>query len=447
MVTIDIKNNSKIEYRICFFDRLSVIYNDSGICADILSDFMDIVLEAKRIGKHAGFNKITCEKKILVLLEYQLLEYLTSDFTHTLDNTIVFFDKYGCSNETVHQTISQILNKYKTCYIVCIGRKLSNMDKLSANSLCRIYYDESSNINYVVPAYSVQKFDESINLILIEDSKSEFEFYKRYYKDSTIPIISSYGDSGLQRIVSILPPKFIKPYIICNSVSFAKYYVNIEEALLASSNNFTPCVSDRVFSLESFEYLVLKSNWIKSKLDIKLSEDVFENSEYISEKDIEKNLKAVFSKSCDGCAKSLDEFNCTLHNCCEDRDCLKSKCECFTGYDCQCELRQKGDKCNMILEKYVEYLPRPTVKSNINFFINTYKFKDFTVGLRVKNLFIIFIAKGKHVLYSIEDKSFNDFASYTVEEFEDLDFVYPIGVYGVRETREKLKEYLNDISI
>ena len=113
-------------------------------------------------------------------------------------------------------------------------------------------------------------------LLLTEDSKSGYQFYQHYFKNSEIECVSTASNSAIFRYIKENPDKMI--FVVADGAAFGS---EIDRVLKLPGQNFRLCLP------ESFEWLILKSGLIRTE-DIDM---VLENpSEYRA------SLKTPFEK-------------------------------------------------------------------------------------------------------------------------------------------------------
>lgn len=424
-----------INYEFYIYGRLSVIYGESGTGKTTYANIFGSPKnkEDYKPGKFLdrlkgnGFDgdvKVECDRNVYALTEGQLQNFLMPSWEYSLDNSVVILDEYEYGTKTIYNTLIKILNKFKDCYVICIGRVLRHMQKLSVNSLYKIIRDKSTNTNHIVPAYSAQPANKDTNLIMVADSTSGFDFYKNYYKDSEMNVISCYGNSKVPKVLYILPLDYVKPYIICDALSYAIYYQDTEAILSKLGDNYLPCPSDRIFAPESFEYLVWNSNWI-NKRDISVPTDtIFDNAGFISEEKLYDNIFEVFKNSCGKYDKDTKENNCTLHDCGKSKSC--DACICYVNKMCTCKMRIDTDKNNIILGNATQIIPQPNKVNRLPFKVSSGEFVNKSSYVVFGPYLIKINEKDSYDVYRVKEGiALEDTSEYEVDDLVSIGKLIP----------------------
>ena len=264
-------SNRDAKYKFDLHRNITIVRGNSGTGKTTL---FDMITDYTRLKKSSGVN-ISCEKECVSLID--------TDWQHQLQNisdSIVFIDEGSeyLRSKKFAETIKNTDN-----YYVIFNRESLHELPYSVEEIYEIhpsgkYYSfkkmYQSNKKDI---YYKDHIDEKskIDILLTEDSKSGFQFYENYFKDTETKCEPSYSNADIFK--RLKEHKDRKILVIADGAAFGS---EIDRVLkLQSSISFKICLP------ESFEWLILKSGLIKTD-DIKQMLDnpaeYIESSEFFS---------------------------------------------------------------------------------------------------------------------------------------------------------------------
>lgn len=267
---IEVKNRDAV-FKFDLHRNITIIRGDSGTGKTTL---YEMIADYTRLQQASGVN-LSCDKKCVALTD--------SDWKNQLrqfSDSIVFIDEGAdyLKSEEFAASIKATDNYYVLITRENLHELPYSVDEIyeiktsgKQHSLKRIYKSNKKHFYYADAAPASMKYDT----LLTEDSKSGFQFYKNYFKDSGIECFSSESNSAIFKWLKENGDK--KVLVIADGAAFG---AEIDRVLkLGSNSKFRLCLP------ESFEWLILKSGLVKDK-DLKIILDdpssFIECSEYFS---------------------------------------------------------------------------------------------------------------------------------------------------------------------
>lgn len=283
-----------VHYKFSINRRFNAIKGDSGIGKSV---FYTMVEDYNRTGSYAGIT-------IKVPQGYHLVtsteESWQRDMTG-LKDAIIVLDEFDavCSDNfcTMHKNLSVQNNLWFIVMARIDSIYKNNKYKLLSYSVNALYTVATiDKVHYNVPLYSEiltqyksQSF--SFDAILVEDTKSGYEFFRRlFYR---FPVKSA--DSGKSNIITVLENMKNAGYSnILLFVDLASYDCHMEE--LVEFAYYTALNIYIIDFYECFEYLLLTTNLLNHKEEV-IKEfhniEYFANQHYSWEEYFEELLKHV----------------------------------------------------------------------------------------------------------------------------------------------------------
>ena len=247
---VEVKNRDAV-FKFDLQRNITIVRGDSGTGKTTL---FDMIADYTRLHDASGVN-ISCDKPCAALIDldwkHQLegirdsivfidegAEYLkTKEFASTIkgtDNYYVIFNR-----ESLHDLPYSV----EEIYEIKASGKYHSFKKLFKSNNKHIYYKEKSGTKLTFDA------------LLTEDSKSGFQFYQHYFRDSGIDCFTSSSNSAIFKW--LLEHEDKKVFVIADGAAFGSEIDRILK--MRSVANIRLCLP------ESFEWLILKSGLIKSE--------------------------------------------------------------------------------------------------------------------------------------------------------------------------------------
>ena len=244
--------NRRVQYKFTLHRNITLLQGDSATGKTTLIQMIEAY---QTNGDRSGVN-IKCDAKCVVLpiTNWQLI----LNATH---NSIVFIDEgdsFIASNE-----FAEAVKNSDNYFVIATRRSLTALPY----SISEIYGIKNKAGNRFqgtkriysgfFPLYRLQTtVPEKPDTVVVEDSNSGYEFFKRICDEYGMECISAQGKSNIYKSVSTLPTdRHI--LIIADGAAFGSE-INRITALMKQRKNITVCLP------ESFEWLILKSDIIVS---------------------------------------------------------------------------------------------------------------------------------------------------------------------------------------
>ena len=159
----------------------------------------------------------------------------TKDFARIAKNSNNYYVLF--TREDLHDLPYSI----EEIYAIKSSGKIHKFEKIYKSQFTNGYYlDKSSK--------------KSFNVVMTEDSKSGFQFFKNLYKDFGMECVSSGSNSAIYK--KIQEEKDKKYYIIADGAAFGS---EIDKLLKLEKSGYKFCI----YLPESFEWIILKSGLIE----------------------------------------------------------------------------------------------------------------------------------------------------------------------------------------
>lgn len=245
-----IVSNRDAKFKFDLNRNITIVRGNSGTGKTTL---YNMIVDYTRLGEKSGVN-LSSTKKCVALTDINWKNQLES-----IEDSIVFIDEgaeYIKSKEFAHQI------KNSNNYYVIFNRENLHELPYSVNEIYEI--KKSGKYHLFKPVYKSKKHlyylnknkpQKKYNALLTEDSKSGFQFYENYFKESDIHCNTSVGNSNIYGWLKEHSDE--KTIVIVDGAAFGS---QIDKVLkLKSSIHFD------LYCPESFEWLILKSGLIKTR--------------------------------------------------------------------------------------------------------------------------------------------------------------------------------------
>ncbi|MBR0039681.1 MAG: hypothetical protein IJP71_06735 [Lachnospiraceae bacterium] len=255
-VKISIRNN-KVTYEFTLKRNITIVRGKSGTGKTTL---YKLVSDYMKDNKGSGVKIIMSSGDSCIALN-------DTDFDNQIKktkNSVIFIDEgfNGFKNpESVNDFIRRI--KKTDNYYVIFSRE--SFDKIPS-SVEEIYELKTNKSKHTLKKFyeinknhrlnvNISKKDNFV-LLIIEDSKSGKQFFKEYYKESSIKVESSNGNSNI--IGMINENEKSSMMVVVDGASFSPYIDKVHK-ICKYNKNLNICLP------ESFEWMILKSGVLKGK--------------------------------------------------------------------------------------------------------------------------------------------------------------------------------------
>lgn len=247
---IEVKNRDA-SFKFDLVRNITVVRGNSGIGKTTL---YDMISDYTRLGDKSGVN-ISSSRKCIALID--------SEWKYKLENTkdsIVFIDE-GCEYLATKEFASVIKSTNNYYVIFCrenlhyLPYSVEEIYEIKASgkfhTFKKLYKSTSRHLYYTDKSPKKIKY----NLLVTEDSKSGYEFYSDYFKETDITCLSSQSNSAVYKL---LKEHFgEKILVIADGAAFGS---EIDRVLkIDAAGNIIVCLP------ESFEWLILKSGLINAE--------------------------------------------------------------------------------------------------------------------------------------------------------------------------------------
>lgn len=425
-------STTHVDYEISLHKTITYILGDSGVGKTTLFDYLGDYVQAnkkdlapylsvdmklrrnKRIDRdliEIYLNEVKKVQSSVVVYSQKLIRRITAeDLNYHKDNDgsyksfleenkgIILY----CDEDLILESLFDIF--LKSCIIfgenirvLVAGRLICNCKYLDVDSLYTVVYDKKNNINKNVKLYNMNKSPEKVNLVLVEDSKSGYGFYKMYFSKLNIPVYSVNGKTNIINILACLDYTKHFPYIICDGYSFANMFLKLDVYL----KYIKKCgywsedseLTSRLMCNTCLEHIISHSDWVRKGIHNlsdnerkKLACLIGKIESDLPEKISAKELMNILKFSCGGYSKKIDNKNCITKSCKSFED-ECSECHCLQDDFCSCSFYDKY-KLEKTLSEFKDFFPKCTNKNNL--MIGNVTLKDNSVGLLLDNEFTIF---------------------------------------------------------
>lgn len=245
-----IVQNRRLQYKFTISRNITILRGDSATGKTTL---IEMIRAYQLNGEQSGIN-ISCKKKCVSLEgnDWQLL--LTQ-----INDSIVFIDE---GNSFVYsQDFAEAVKDSSNYYVIAVRNNLFNLPY----SITEIYGIENVSGNKYQGTkrlysrlYNLYEKNSPIakkpELVIVEDSKSGYEFFKHVCDNFSIPCVSALGKSKISTKVLESPADNI--LVIADGAAFGSEIESLVQ--LRYSKNIG------IYLPESFEWLILNSGLIKN---------------------------------------------------------------------------------------------------------------------------------------------------------------------------------------
>lgn len=259
---LEVKNRDA-NFKFDLYRNITIVRGNSGTGKSTL---FEMIADYTRLKESSGVN-ISSDKACVALID--------TDWQNQLKNvtdSIVFIDEgvEYLKTKKFAQAISHTDNYYVIFNRESLHELPYSVDEIyeiktsgKYHSFQKMYKSNNKHIYYKDTVGNKIKF----KLLLTEDSKSGYQFYQHYFKNSEIECVSTASNPAIFRYIKENSDKMI--LVVADGAAFGS---EIDRVLKLPGQNFRLCLP------ESFEWLILKSGLIRTE-DIDM---VLENpSEYI----------------------------------------------------------------------------------------------------------------------------------------------------------------------
>lgn len=233
----------------------------------------DMIADHTRLKNASGVN-ISCKKDCVALVDIDWKNQLNS-----IADSIVFIDE-GAEYIKTPEFAKAVKNS-NNFYVIFSRESLHDLPysveeiyeiKPSGkfHKFVKIFKSTKNHIYSFNNTHKKFNFD----LLLTEDSKSGYQFYKNYFTNKNIACKSSNSNSDIFKWLRDHPDK--KILVVADGAAFGSEIDRVLKLQSSTEEHFRLCLP------ESFEWLILKSGLIKTQDIISILETP---SEYIESKD------------------------------------------------------------------------------------------------------------------------------------------------------------------
>lgn len=244
-----IVQNRRLQYKFTISRNITILRGDSATGKTTL---IEMIHAYQLNGEQSGIN-ISCKKKCVTLEgnEWQLL-------LNQINDSIVFIDE---GNSFVYsQDFAEAVKNSSNYYVIAVRNNLFNLPY----SITEIYGIENVSGNKYQGTkrlysrlYNLYEKNSPIakkpELVVVEDAKSGYEFFKHVCENFSIPCVSAMGKSKISAKVLESPADNI--LVIADGAAFGSETESLVQ--LRYSKNIG------IYLPESFEWLILNSGLIK----------------------------------------------------------------------------------------------------------------------------------------------------------------------------------------
>lgn len=313
MLTLKIKL-PKVDISISLQDKFVLLSGDGCVGKTRIIKLLKQSLES-------GYDCVECNNPFYVIStneEVKLIDTIVS----SKPGIVLIVDEF-----LAHKVLYNSLNK--DCYVIAVSRRIYSDINMSYRCLQKLYRDDDGITRNKV-LHSVHRNNPiyKYDLVIVEDSKSGYDFIKRVFNNSS-KVMSSSGKSNISKILDeSTSAKSI--LVIADGGGLAS---DIKRIKISVAKRKRVGMETRFCLPECFEHVLLCYGFIKYDKDIfKYFKPKFNNTESFCEiKLYEETKGTVLEHNHD--EQSLSE--------CWIKDCA----EC----DKQCSLRASGRKTEYVL--------------------------------------------------------------------------------------------------
>ena len=188
---IRIKTN-KISYDIEVKQKITVIDDDSGTGKTTFVNIVKSYLEDRTS------VDLTCDVGLVVLDSNETVKELLESFVNSgLKNKIIIID----DNVDLHNYLYSLINKID-CFFIIMSRKYDFGLSYDVFEIYNLKYDEDTNTNRLINKYKDNVLHIKPDLIITEDARAGFTFFKNICDKIGITCVSSAGKNNMINALS-----------------------------------------------------------------------------------------------------------------------------------------------------------------------------------------------------------------------------------------------------
>lgn len=264
-----IVQNNKLKYDFVINRNITIIRGNSASGKTTLIN----LIKASEVNA----AKISCDVECLAFSELRGWDKILPSY----NNMILFFDE-SCTFVKSKEFASIV--KRSSCYFVIIARRDFPSLPYSINEIYEIregkHYGSLIKENTLKGIFSNDKFTACPDIIITEDDKSGYQFFKEVFSNK--PCLPSSGNSNVPgRLNSVLNNKYKSILVVVDGAAFGAFINKLEVVMIQAK---LVGVEVNVLARESFEHIILMSDIIypQYKNDIDGYEDNIECSKFYS---------------------------------------------------------------------------------------------------------------------------------------------------------------------
>jgi len=267
-------SDSRVKYRFELTRNITVVQGNSGTGKSTLVEMVSAFTRLKEKSK----VQIECDKSCIALRP-------DSDWAIVLNSirdSIVFIDEEA--DYVSRPEFAAAIKETDNYYVIFSRESLHNLP-YSVEEVYEIHtsgkihtfrkiYHQQNGYRYSLKSLKKKKMDFS--MFITEDSKSGFDFYKKFFDETNVECFSAGANSSIYSW--LVKNKDKKIFVVADGAAFGSE-MNRVMNLQEHYPNITVCLP------ESFEWMILKSGLIKSEnLENVLSQpaDFIDSSIYFS---------------------------------------------------------------------------------------------------------------------------------------------------------------------
>lgn len=247
-------SNRDAKFEFDLYRNITIINGDSGTGKTTL---FNMIFDYTRNKEYSGVN-LSCDKKCIALISTDD-DWISS--IKKIKDSIVFIDE-GSKFITSYD-FAKVIKKTDNYYVLFTREEIHELpysvEEVYEMKSSKKYhslvkrYKEKENHYYIGDVYNKKT---ELEILLVEDRKSGYEFYNEYFKNTNIKCISTKANSNVFKCLCDNLNKNI--LIVVDGAAFGSQ-MNKIELLIANRKNIYLCLP------ESFEWLILKSGLINKR--------------------------------------------------------------------------------------------------------------------------------------------------------------------------------------
>lgn len=244
-------SNRDAKYKFDLHRNITIVRGNSGTGKTTL---FDMITDYTRLKNLSGVN-ISCEKECVSLIDTDWQHQL-----HNISDSIVFIDEG--SEYLRRKEFAEAIKNTDNYYVIFNRESLHELPysveeiyeiKTSGkyHSFKKMYKSNKKHVFYKEHIGEKFKFD----ILLTEDSKSGYQFYQNYFRDTETECVSSASNAAIFKWLK--EHKDRKVFVIADGAAFGS---EIDRVL-----KLQPSIGFKICLPESFEWLILKSGLIRTE--------------------------------------------------------------------------------------------------------------------------------------------------------------------------------------